>query len=472
MVIELGEVISGKFQVERIIAEGGMGVVYEGTQLHLKRKVALKVLHVNLLEKDMRQAMAEVATLDKPLEQTPLERRRETIAAVDKPLALSTPISPHGSMERFRREAIALAALDNPHAVQIYDFGIHRGMPYIAMEFVDGTELAKVLAEQGFLSLPRVVNIADQLLDMLSAAHKLDIVHRDLKPANIMLCQTESTEDFVKLLDFGIAFWRDRDKPRVTQQGHAHGTAAYMSPEQCRGLEVDARSDLYSLGCVMYELLSGTPPFVSDGSIEILSGHLYREPKSLRQVCPEREVPVVMEAFVMRALAKQREARFSSADEMRKELVRAYKEGGLRAARPPRAPVPSQPSEHWLGGFASPPVGLLELGADAASRDILLTTLGASAVRGICIGPQDSIVGFGLVMVLAKDAQQGLDVCKKLLQTPEAPPIVLCGPEDDLGLVTASIGLGIHDYIPLPLDPADVARKVVRILRRRGKAAP
>jgi serine/threonine-protein kinase len=106
---------------------------------------------------------------------------------------------------------------------------------------------------------------------------------------------------------------------------------------------------------------------------------------------------------------------------------------------------------------------------DVASRDILLTTLGASAVKSVHIQQEDSLVGYGLVMVLSKNARQALDVCKKFLKTPHVPPIVLCGPEDDWELMTTSIGIGVHDYVPLPLDPADVARKVVRILRRRGK---
>jgi serine/threonine-protein kinase len=425
----IGEVISGKFQVERIIAQGGMGVVYACTHLHLKRKVALKILHAHLVKKD-------------------------------------------SSMERFRREAIVLAKLDNPHAVRIHDFGIHHGMPYIAMEFIDGIELADVLAEQGFLSLPRIVHMVDQTLDVLSSAHQLGIIHRDLKPANIMLCKTESKEDFVKVVDFGIAFLRDQDEPRMTQLGHVHGTAAYMSPEQCRGLDLDARSDLYSLGCVIYELISGKPPFVSDGSIEILSAHLYREPMSLRQAFPAREIPVAIEAFVMRALAKQREARFASADEMRKELARAHQESGLRKARPPRPLMPNHVFEWSMGDADSPPIALIELSMDAASRDILLTTLGASAVKSVRIEPTDSLAGYGLVMVLAQEGQQGLAVCKKLLRVPNSPPIVLCGPEDDLELMTTSIGIGIHDYVPLPLDPSDVARKVVRILRRHGKATP
>ncbi|MCL2179310.1 MAG: serine/threonine-protein kinase [Proteobacteria bacterium] len=427
----IGEVISGKFRLERAIAKGGMGVVYEGTHLHLKRKVALKILHAHLVRKD-------------------------------------------NSMERFRREAIVLAKLDHPHAVRIYDFGIHQGMPYIAMEFIDGIELADVLAIQGFLSLPRIVHMAEQILDVLSSAHKLGIIHRDLKPANIMLCNTEqnktdSKEDFVRVVDFGIAFLRDQDEPRMTQQGHVHGTAAYMSPEQCRGLDIDARSDLYSLGCVIYELISGQPPFVSDGSIETLSAHLYREPASLRQTFPEREVPVAMEAFVMRALAKQRSARFPSADAMRQELIRAYKESGLKTARPPRTLLPNQVAEWWVSDTDAPPVALLELNMDAASRDILLTTLGVAAVKSVRIEPGDSLLGYGLVMVLAQDGQQGLAVCEKLLATPQTPPIVLCGPEDDLELMTTAIGVGVHDYIPLPLDPTDVARKVVRILRRYTK---
>jgi len=404
-----------------------MGVVYEGTHLHLKRKVALKVLHPHLVAKD--------------------------------------------SMTRLRREAVVLAKMTNPHSAQVHDFGIHRGMPYIAMELIDGTELADVLVEQGFLPLPRVVNIVDQVLDVLSSAHLLGIVHRDLKPANLMLCKTESAgEDFVKVVDFGIAFLRDQDEPRVTKQGQVHGTAAYMSPEQCRGLEVDARSDLYSLGCVMYELISGSPPFVSDGSIEVLSAHLYRQPLSLREAFPEREVPAAMDAFVLRALSKQREARFSSADEMRKELARAHTESGLRAARPPRTPVASQAFESLLGDADLPPIALLELEVDLASRDMLLTTLGASAVRSVRVQEEDSLMGYGLVMVLAHNAQQALTVCKKLLEAPHVPPVVLCGPEDDLELMTTSIGIGIHDYIPLPLEPVDVARKVLRILRRHGKA--
>jgi len=425
--------------VERIIAQGSMGAVYEGTHLPLKRKVALKVLHAHLLAKV-----------------NPLEK--------DKVI------------QRFHREAIILAKLDNPHAVKIHDFGTHLGNLYIAMEFVDGIDLGELLAAQGWLPLPRVVHMVDQVLDVLACAHRLGIVHRDLKPANMMLCKTEPLEeDFVKVLDFGIAFLREKEAeeaPRLTQQNRTYGTASYMSPEQCRGLAVDARSDLYSLGCVIYELLSGTPPFVSDTSIEILSAHLYREPMPLRQAFPEREVPFAMEAFVMRALSKHREARFASAEDMRKALACAYKESALRVARAPRTPVFNQVFEEWTGDTKAPPVALLELGVDATSRDIFLKTLGALAVRSVQVGEEDSLMGFGLVLVLAQETERALAVCRKLLKLPHVPPVVLCGPEDDLELMTASIGVGIHDYIPLPLEPAELSRKVLRILRRHGKAAP
>jgi tRNA A-37 threonylcarbamoyl transferase component Bud32 len=215
---------------------------------------------------------------------------------------------------RFRAEGRVVSRLSHPHTIAVFDFGeleANEGF-YLAMEYLHGENLFDVLRREGRLPEARAAAIGDQLLGALGEAHEAGIVHRDVKPANVMLLQPKNDADFVKLLDFGIA--------EIEGQGPGGGlgTPAYLSPEQASGAAPDARSDLYSLGAMLYEMVGGRPPFVADNPLAVLSAHLHETPAPLRDLCPE--VSSGFAEVVHRALAKRPQDRFRNSDEMRVAL--------------------------------------------------------------------------------------------------------------------------------------------------------
>jgi serine/threonine-protein kinase len=215
---------------------------------------------------------------------------------------------------RFRSEGRVVSRLSHPHTIAVFDFGeLERNEGfYLAMEYLHGENLFDVLRREKRLPEARAAAIGEQLLGALGQAHEAGIVHRDVKPANVMLLQPKNDADFVKLLDFGIA--------EIEGQGPGGGlgTPTYLSPEQASGAAPDARSDLYSLGAMLYEMVSGRPPFVADNPMAVLSAHLHETPAPLGALCPE--VSPEFAATIHRALAKRPEERFRSADEMRGAL--------------------------------------------------------------------------------------------------------------------------------------------------------
>jgi serine/threonine-protein kinase len=266
----------GNFQVVRLLGEGGFGEVYEAVNPFLQRRAAIKIMH------------------------TGMDQDPELV-------------------RRFLNEARAASAIRHPNIIEVFDAGVtSEGEPYILMEFLDGDSLQKVVLQQGALPLETVQEIARQAGSALSAAHQAGIVHRDLKPENLFLIPDSSSPlGFrVKVLDFGIAKIKQRDDQGSTlrtQAGLLMGSPSYMSPEQCRdSSDVDLRSDIYSFAIIVYELLAGVPPFVSQSATEMLVMQLTAEPPPLRQYLPD--LPEFVEQAVMRALAKDREKRFSTVD--------------------------------------------------------------------------------------------------------------------------------------------------------------
>ena len=226
---------------------------------------------------------------------------------------------------RFRTEARVVSRLSHPHTIAVFDFGELEGSEgfYLAMEYLHGENLFDVLRREGRLPESRAAAIGEQLLGALGEAHEAGIVHRDVKPANVMLLQHKNDADFVKLLDFGIA--------EIEGQGPGGGlgTPTYLSPEQARGAAPDARSDLYSLGVLLYEMVGGRPPFVAPNPMAVLSAHLHEEPPPLASLNPA--VSPAFAAVVHRALAKRPEERFENADAMRVALHAAVIRGGPEA---------------------------------------------------------------------------------------------------------------------------------------------
>jgi eukaryotic-like serine/threonine-protein kinase len=294
-----GRVLADRYRLEEVIGRGGMSTVYRGTDLSLDRVVAVKVAMDPLLERDPVYAA------------------------------------------RFKREARAAAAIPNPGVVTVFDAGADGPTRYIVMEYVEGPDLSEILREAPAhrLAPTRAARIAEQVADTLAAAHAAGIVHRDVKPGNVMV----TPQDRVKVLDFGIA--RLSDGASLTQTASVLGTAPYMSPEQAMGQTADARSDIYSLGCVLYEMLTGKPPFMADVAAAVLHQHVRVAPKPPSAL--NSDVPPALDALVVQMLAKSPDDRPQTAAEVRDRLAR------LDSPTEPTKPLP--PAEQIPPVAAVPP---------------------------------------------------------------------------------------------------------------------
>ena len=219
------------------------------------------------------------------------------------------------AIARFEREAMAASGLQSPHTIRVFDFGASDdGVWFMAMERLEGVDLATLVDEVGALPPGRAMRFARQACLALAEAHDAGIVHRDVKPDNLFVCRMGDEADFLKVLDFGIAKIEGAEEDAtVTRAGWVHGTPAYMSPEVCNGQRADARSDVYSLGAVLYFLLTGTPPFTAPTAAAVMVAHVNDAPDRPSSRVP---VPSDVERVVLRALEKEPEARFQSAREM------------------------------------------------------------------------------------------------------------------------------------------------------------
>jgi serine/threonine-protein kinase len=256
-------------------------------------------------------------------------------------------------VERFRREAQAAANLNHPNVVSLYDFGADGSTYYIVMEFIDGRPLADIIKSEGPLMPERAAEIGVDVARALERAHAANLIHRDIKPSNIMLNSSGQT----KVTDFGIAraIGGGEGEQTMTQTGMVIGTAAYLSPEQAQGAPVDQRSDVYSLGCVLYEMLGGRPPFTGDTPLSIAYRHVREDPQPPSTV--NADVPAALDAVVMKALAKNPDNRYQSAGEMREDLER-FLSGQRVHATPLMAPEPTRTqvmSEPQTAAYAPPP---------------------------------------------------------------------------------------------------------------------
>lgn len=275
-----GAVIDQKFVVLDSIGEGGMGSVCKAKQIGLERIVALKFLNPVLIH-----------DLD--------------------------------SRARFEQEGKILSTLAHKNIAQFYSYGVHDGHPYIAMEFVDGISLSTWIARKRSIPWTEVVRIGIQVSNALSAAHASGIVHRDLKPENIILRGTDSSGD-LSLIDFGLSkvILSDQEFQKLTQTGQLIGTVHYLSPELCQGQKADIRSDIYSLGCILYECIASVPPFKSDSPMVILHMHQTERPVSINKQYEDANCPPEVETVIMHCLEKNREKRYRNAEELTIDLER------------------------------------------------------------------------------------------------------------------------------------------------------
>ncbi|HEX2068719.1 MAG TPA: Stk1 family PASTA domain-containing Ser/Thr kinase, partial [Actinomycetota bacterium] len=276
------KVLGGRYEIGSALGHGGMAEVYLGTDRVLGRQVAVKILSGHFADDE-------------------------------------------SFVARFRREAQSAAALNHPNVVSVFDTGSDDGTHFIVMEYVQGRTLADVIKDDAPLLPERAVEITESAAAALGFAHREGLVHRDVKPGNIMLTPTGD----VKVMDFGIA--RAISSDSLTQTATVLGTATYFSPEQAQGASVDARSDIYSLGCVLYELVTGHPPFAADSPVTVAYKHVKEDP-----VPPSRlnaDVPASLDAIVLKCLAKNPQNRYQSAAELEQDLER-FRTGATVQATP------------------------------------------------------------------------------------------------------------------------------------------
>lgn len=282
----IGMTINNRFLVTSKIGAGGMGAVYRARQVGMQRDVAIKVLLRELTE-------------------------NETV------------------LRRFHLEALAVSKLKHPNTIQIFDFGeTEEGLLYIAMELLEGRPLQKVVADERQLAVKRALHILEQTAKSLREAHTKGIVHRDLKPDNIFLQVVGEDSDYVKVLDFGVAKVAEGDgqNKTLTKAGSIFGTPKYMSPEQSRGGEIDARSDIYALGIILYELLTGRVPFNAENPLGILIKHLQEVPPPFGLVRPDLVIPEQVERFVLKLLAKSVDDRPQTTEAIIREIEKLQAE--------------------------------------------------------------------------------------------------------------------------------------------------
>jgi serine/threonine-protein kinase len=280
----LGKVVDGRYRVIEVIGRGGMGVVYRVEHLRMGKVAAMKVLHRDL---------------------------------VGDPEVVS----------RFEREAAAVSKLHHPHTVQVFDFGTANGALYLIMEYVRGLDMAHIIQRDGPMPWSRAAPLLAQVCGALQEAHELGIVHRDLKPENVLITRTAGGRDYAKVLDFGLAKLEQRKEPTSeTDRQQIVGTPYFMSPEQIRGDVVDARSDIYSFGALMFELITGEHLFGGSTAVGVLTKHLTAEPDAPSNRATKLGIDPRVDQICLKCLAKDPSARWHNAAELAEAIEEVYAE--------------------------------------------------------------------------------------------------------------------------------------------------
>lgn len=276
----VGQVLAQKYRVVEEIGRGGMSIVYKGHHTVLDRKVAIKMLQAGLAQDET-------------------------------------------SKKRFEQEARAVAFLQHPNIITLYDTDVYDNQPYLVMDYLVGDSLTDIIKRDNHVGVARALHIFIQACSALEHAHQKGVIHRDLKSSNIMLVETEGKKDVVKVVDFGIAKLMPssgKAAQNLTQTGEIFGSPIYMSPEQCRGDILDARSDIYSTGVMMYEALTGQPPLMGETIIDTMNAHVKVMPPPFARVRPDLHIPEALERVVFRCLEKNPEDRFQSMQDLEENL--------------------------------------------------------------------------------------------------------------------------------------------------------
>jgi serine/threonine protein kinase len=305
--VQPGTIIDERFEVLNEVGQGGMGVVYRARQKNMDRDVALKLL--------------KTALAGNP----------------DK-------------VTRFQREARIISVLDHRNIVQIYATGfVDSGQPYIAMEFLTGRQLSDIIRERGAINWREAAEYTIQICDALDYAHRNNIIHRDIKPSNVVVCTDDTTGGVtIKLVDFGIAKSLVEEGPALTRTEMVMGSAFYLSPGQFQGRAADASSDIYSLGCTLFEMLSGTPPFVGDTIFDTVSKQANESLPKVNQVNPDAKIPQDLQRLLERMTEKESEHRLGSPAAVRELLQRILQGQSIELAAPATVPTKARPRTNIL----------------------------------------------------------------------------------------------------------------------------
>jgi eukaryotic-like serine/threonine-protein kinase len=433
----VGVTIDGKYRIEQLIGAGGMGSVYKARHLLLDRFVAVKMMKSDMLRDP-------------------------------------------NTAERFKREAQASARLTHPNAVTVYDFGISAdGSAYLVMELLKGTSLRDMLKRDRVLSYERAVEVFGKVCSAIDSAHEQGIIHRDLKPDNVMVDERPDGTVDVKVVDFGIAKFKGPtpDTAHLTGTGMIIGTVHYMSPEQCRGQAIDARSDIYSIGIMLYEALVGRTPFESHTPSAVIIDHVNTPPPPPSIL--RGDLPAAVERVILDALAKRPEDRPRSAGELARRLAGAIPAGGMAATVAlPFQTAPVSPFPYSTGGGAQPtspssaphaafpadsghrPIPPTESGAHAAARGKrggMSTAAIVFVVLVVLVGGGAIIVAaglFGLATLTGSDGSQARESDPPPSKNAAAPAKPEKPPADDSNGNTSSEEPSEDDAVLTP-DPSD-----------------
>jgi serine/threonine-protein kinase len=345
----VGRILSGRYFIERVIGEGGMGAVYQAEHTHMHKRLAVKVLHPEM------------------------SRLPEVVA-------------------RFEREAMAAAHIEHPNVAAATDFGkLDDGSFFLVLEYVEGKSLREALAA-GRMELGRAIHITRQITSALARAHALGIVHRDLKPENVMLVRREEDDSFVKVLDFGIAkvpvgsLVGEHKVPgqALTQLGMVYGTPEYMAPEQALGQPVDPRADLYAVGAMAFEMITGARPFDHESKVTLLGMHVTAPIPRMTERAPDANIPIEVEAIITRLLAKEATARHADAKELIEALdtvaMQLAERGRISDPFPPKSMVGSRQGSMADSG---PRSAMPTNPAVSASQQGIASLVGASVANGL-----------------------------------------------------------------------------------------
>lgn len=310
----IGTTLADKYQILEKLGSGGMGLVYKAKHLLMKRLVAIKL---------MLPQFAASAT----------------------------------ALKRFRQEAQAASHLNHPNILKVYDFGVTpQGLPYLVMDLLEGTNLSAELTKHNYLPLERALKIFVQTCAALYHAHQKGVIHRDLKPGNIMLVDYDGQSDVVQIVDFGMAkilSEMDGENEELTKTGEVFGSPMYMSPEQCMGRELDGRSDIYSLGCVMYRTLTGRPAVAGASAMECFNKHATALPAPFAEVAPELMLPPSLEAIIFKAMAKEVHERQDSMAQLREELLAELGQAEISGSMPANSEPAQQLSTSQSGSSSA-----------------------------------------------------------------------------------------------------------------------